>query len=78
MREFEIEKEDGYSVVPSAIGRNMNLSLSTKGLLYVFFTLPPEWDYSFNGLVAICKEQKHALRTTINELKDAGFIEISQ
>jgi len=78
MREFEIEKEDGYSIVPASIGRNMNLSLSAKGLMYVFFTLPPEWDYSFKGLVSICKEQKHALRTTINELKDAGFIEISQ
>ena len=78
MKEFEIEKEDGYSIVPASIGRNMNLSLSAKGLMYVFFTLPPEWDYSFKGLVAICKEQKHALRTTINELKEAGFIEISQ
>lgn len=78
MKEFEIEKEDGYSIVPSSIAKEHDLSLSAKGLMYVFFTLPPEWDYSFKGLVAICKEQKHALRTTINELKDAGFIEISQ
>ena len=78
MKEFEIEKIDGYSVVPSSIGREHELSLSAKGLMYVFFTLPPEWDYSFKWLVSICKEQNHALMTTINELKDAGFIEISQ
>lgn len=78
MIEFEIEKEDGYSIVPASIGRNMNLSLSAKGLMYVFFTLPPEWDYSFKGLVAICKEGRCIVRNSINELKDAGFIEISQ
>lgn len=78
MKEFEIEKEDGFFIGPSIIGRNKNLSLTAKGLMYVFFTLPPEWDYSFNGLVSICKEGKHLVRRTINELKEAGFIEISQ
>lgn len=46
--------------------------------MYVLFALPSEWDYSFNGLVAICKEGKSAIRSTINELKGAGYIEINQ
>ena len=32
MKEFEIEKIDGYSVMSSSIGREHELSLSTKGL----------------------------------------------
>ncbi len=76
-KEFEIDLEEGYFIAPSPIGRNMNLSLRAKGLMYVFFTLPPEWDYSFNGLVAICREGKCAVRNAINELKEAGYIEVS-
>ena len=44
--------------------------------MYVFFTLPPEWDYSFGGLVAIVKEGKCAVRSAINELKEAGYIDV--
>lgn len=77
-QEFYIDREEGYFIAPSPLGRNMNLSLQAKGLMYVFFTLPPEWDYSFNGLVKICKEGKCAVRNTINELKEAGYIEISK
>ena len=29
--------------------------------MYVFFTLPPEGDYSLNGLVAICKEGRDVI-----------------
>lgn len=75
-KEFEIDVEEGYFIAPAPIGRNMDLSLRAKGLMYVFFTLPPEWDYSFGGLVAICKEGKCAVRTAINELKEAGYIDV--
>ncbi len=75
-KEFEIDLEEGYFIAPSPIGRNMDLSLRAKGLMYVFFTLPPEWDYSFAGLVAIVKEGKCAVRTAINELKEAGYIDV--
>ena len=43
-REFEIDLDEGYFIAPSPIGRNMDLSLRAKGLMYVFFTLPPEWE----------------------------------
>ena len=52
--------------------------MNAKGLLCTMLSLPPEWDYSFNGLVTICKEGKSAVRNTINELKDAKYIKISQ
>ena len=78
MTEFEIEKDDSFTVVTNNILRNKNLSMSAKGLLCTIFSLPPEWDYSFNGLVAICKEGKAAVRNAINELKDSKYIKISQ
>ena len=78
MTEFEIEKDDSFTVVTNNILRNKKLSMSAKGLLCTIFSLPPEWDYSFNGLVAICKEGKAAVRNAINELKDSKYIKISQ
>lgn len=78
MTEFEIEKDDSFTVVTNNILRNKNLSMSAKGLLCTIFSLPPEWDYSFNGLVAICKEGKAAVRNAINELKNSKYIKISQ
>lgn len=78
MTEFVIERDDTFTVVTNNILRNKNLSLSAKGLLCTMLSLPPEWDYSFNGLVAICKEGKASVRNAINELKDAKYIKISQ
>ena len=76
--EFEIENDDSFTVVTNNILRNKELSMSAKGLLCTIFSLPPEWDYSFNGLVSICKEGKAAVRNAINELKEAKYIKISQ
>ena len=67
MPEFEVEHDDSFTVVTNNILRNKELSMSEKGLLCTIFSLPPEWDYSFNGLVAICKEGKAAVRNSINE-----------
>lgn len=77
-REFEIDREEGYFIGPAPIGRNKDLSLRAKGLMYVFFTLPPEWDYSLNGLVAICKEGRDVIKNTLGELKRHGYIEINE
>ena len=40
-------------------------------------SLPDNWDYSFQGLVSICKENKDAIRATINELKKYNYITIT-
>lgn len=78
MAEFVVEQDDSFTVVTNTILRDKSLSMSAKGLLCTMLSLPPEWDYSFNGLVAICKEGKSAVRNTINELKEAKYIKISQ
>ena len=78
MKEIEIEKEDGYFVGPSPIGRNKEMSLRAKGLMYVLFTLSPDWDYSLNGLISICQEGRDVIKNTLSELKRFGYVEINQ
>ena len=77
MAEFIIEQDDSYTVVTNTILRDKTLSMNAKGLLSTMLSLPLEWNYSFNRLVAICKEGKSAVRNTINELKEAKYIKIS-
>lgn len=78
MEEFNIRKIEGYTIMSNHHLRDQNLSHSARGLLSFLLSLPENWDYSFNGLVAISKEGKDAVRSMINELKDAKYIKISQ
>ena len=48
--------------------RDKELSFKAKGLLSYMLSLPEDWDYSLNGLVAVSKESKKAIRNIINEL----------
>lgn len=56
--------------------RDKNLSLKAKGLLSFMLSLPDDWDYSLRGLVAICKESKDAIRSTLDELKYNYYLKI--
>ena len=78
MGEFSIRKLEGYTIMSNHHLRDQNLSHSARGLLSFLLSLPENWDYSFNGLVAISKEGKDAVRSMINELKEAKYIKISQ
>ena len=78
MDKFTIRKLDGYTIMPNKPLRDKSLSYGARGLLGFMLTLPEDWDYSFNGLVKVSKEGKAAVRTLINELKEAKYIKISQ
>lgn len=56
--------------------RNKEMSLKAKGLLALCLSLPDTWDYSMNGLVAICKENITAVRSALKELEEHGHLQI--
>ena len=37
-------------------------------------SLPPEWDYSIGGLVAICKESHTSIRSALRELEENNYL----
>lgn len=79
MAVFKIHKHTNYTVMSNVHLRDKNLSLKAKGLLSLMLSLPEDWDYSINGLVAICnKEKEHAVKSTLKELKDNGYVEIKK
>ena len=78
MDKFTIRKLEGYTIMSNHHLRDQNITHGARGLLSFMLSLPENWDYSFNGLVAISKEGKSAIRTLINELKEAKYVKITQ
>lgn len=78
MSVFRIEKSDNYTVMSNYHLRDKNLSLKAKGLLSFMLSLPDNWDYSLNGLVALCKENETAVKTALEELKLNNYLVISK
>jgi hypothetical protein len=55
--------------------KEKNISLKAKGLYALVMSLPPKWDFSVQGIVAISKEESGAIYTAIKELIKEGYCE---
>ena len=75
---FRVERNKGYTVMSNYHLRDKALSLKAKGLLSQILSLPEDWDYTLSGLCCINRESKDAIRSAVNELERAGYIERHQ
>lgn len=78
MATIKVIKTEHYTVMSNHHLRNASLSLKAKGLLSVMFSLPPDWNYSVEGLAAICKEGESAVDSALRELKKAGYVVVKK
>ncbi len=78
MAVFRVERTQGYTVMSNYHLRDKSLSLKAKGLLSQMLSLPEDWDYTLSGLAVINRESKDAIRSAVNELERAGYIERHQ
>ena len=76
MSTIRVEKTKDYTVMSNYHFKEKNMSLKAKGLLSIMLSLPDKWDYSIAGLVAICKENETAIKSTLDELKEFGYLEV--
>ena len=76
--DFKIYGVTGYTVMSNYHLRDKSLSIKAKGLLSLMLSLPKEWDYSINGLVALSKDGREMVKSTLNELKDAQYLSIDE
>lgn len=74
MSVIRVHKSKNFTVMSNVHLRDKNLSLKSKGLLSMMLSLPDDWEYSIAGLCKICKENETAIKSSINELKDFGYI----
>lgn len=77
-RDFEVFGITGYTVMSNYHLRDPNLSFKAKGLLSMMLSMSKDWDYSISGLEKISQEGKYAIRTTLDELKKAEYVQIKQ
>lgn len=71
---FRINKDKNYTVMSNYHLKDVSMSLKAKGLLSLMLSLPENWDYSVNGLVAICKESIKTIRSTLAELETLDYL----
>ena len=78
MATVKVIKTTNYTVMSNHHLRDMGLGLKAKGLLSVMLSLPPEWDFSVEGLASICMEGESAVKSALTELKKAGYVVVKK
>ena len=78
MAVFRLERTQDYTVMSNHHLRDKRLSLKAKGLLSQMLSLPDDWDYTLSGLAYINRESKDAIRSAVNELERAGYVQRHQ
>lgn len=76
MTVIKVNKTKNYTVMSNYHLKEKEMSLKAKGLLSLMLSLPESWDYSIAGLVAICKENETAIKSTLEELKEFGYLKV--
>lgn len=74
MAVIRVEKTKDFVVMSNYHLRDKRLSLKAKGLLSQMLSLPDDWDYTVNGLVAINKENRSAIDSALAELRSTNYL----
>ena len=74
MAVIRINKTADYTVMSNAHFKEKGMSLKAKGLLSLMLSLPDDWDYSINGLVALSKDGKDSVMSALSELEQFGYL----
>lgn len=72
--EVRVHRNNGYTIMPNELIRDMNLSLKSKALLCLMLSLPDDWDYSVAGLTKLVKEGYDSVDTGLKELIHYNYI----
>ncbi|MGE1061223.1 conserved phage C-terminal domain-containing protein [Megasphaera paucivorans] len=71
---IRVEKVKNFTILSNKLLQDKRLSFKAKGLLAFMLSLPPDWDYSIEGLAYCSKDGKNSIRTALNELKECGYL----
>lgn len=78
MSVFRVHKTKDFTVISNHHLKDKGLSLQAKGLLSVMLSLPDDWKYSIRGLASISKEGEKAIKSTLDELKEHGYLVVTK
>ncbi len=72
------EKDKNFTIMSNYHLQNKTLSLKAKGLLSFMLSLPDDWKFSISGLCAVCKESNKAIKNTLDELNEHGYLIVNK
>lgn len=72
---IRFERKRGFTILQNGMLRDPRLSLKTKGLFAVMLSKPGSWEFSIAALSREVGAGKDAIRTSLQELIDAGYLE---
>ena len=74
MAVFRIEKNKDYVVMSNHPLRDKRITLKAKGLMAFMLSNKDDWDYTLVGLSKALKEGISAIRSTVTELENYGYV----
>lgn len=71
------KKERDYTVVDNTFLKDVSLSWKAKGLFCYLLSLPEDWKIHLAEIEQHAPDGRDSLRSAVNELKQAGYLEVS-
>ena len=69
-----VHRSGGYAVLSNCFVRSTNIGCDSIGLLGKINDLPPAWNFTIAGLVAICEDGETAIKSQLAELEQWGYV----
>lgn len=69
-----VHRSGGYAVLSNCFVRSTNIGCDSIGLLGKINDLPPSWNFTIAGLVAICEDGETAIKSQLAELEQWGYV----
>lgn len=69
-----VHKFGGYAVLSNCFVRSTNLGCPAIGLLGRVLDLPPEWNFTKAGLIAVCADGETAVESALANLEKWGYV----
>ena len=71
-------RRNGFTALPNAVVQDTRLNFAAKGLFWLMFSLPDDWDFTISGLAAYAGgargNGKDAIRAALATLEEAGYL----
>ena len=61
-----------FFVVGMDAAKDQRLGLTERGMLLTLLSLPPDWDFTVEGMTKILPDGRDRIRTAMNNLKRYG------
>ena len=56
------------------MAKDQRLNLTERGMLLTLLSLPPDWDFTVEGMTKILPDGRDRIRTAMNNLKKYGYV----